>query len=77
MKTPRLSLLKVVPDWSHGQWRNNLEMDKALRGKMRLIHLNATNDSVGEIGLSSYTQAELDSADVLHPLPANMLLIRQ
>lgn len=44
---------------------------------MRLIHLNATNDSVGEIGLSSYTQAELDSADVLHPLTANMVLIHQ
>lgn len=32
-------------DWSGSQLRNNLETDEAVRGKMKLVHLNATKDS--------------------------------
>lgn len=31
-----------VCDWSGSQLRNDLEIDKAARGKMKLIHLNTT-----------------------------------
>lgn len=34
---------------------------------MKLIHLNATNDSLAGIGLSSNTKAELDFSDIFLP----------
>lgn len=43
----------VLWDRPGSQLRNDLEIDKSVRGKRKLIHLSTTNDSLAAIGLSS------------------------